>query len=216
MDAIKSITEIDLIEWAIIGFMILSACIAGYKIITEFLAILGKPIGAVKQRKADHELLIKTSQNLIALQEKHEKDDNELKKCLSSFIEESRKESEELHSVIKKIDEDNRNHWGTSKEMRNEIDCKFKTFVEANLIKDKQIDSLILAQKEILAEKINEKYKYYLSIKGIPEDEYDEFVSLHKAYNGVGGNHHGDAKFKYCIEHLRIIPVETKLVYKDK
>ena len=68
----------------------------------------------------------------------------------------------------------------------------------------------------MLAEKINEKYKYYISIKGIPEDEYDEFVSLHKAYNGVGGNHHGDAKFQYCIDHLPIIPVETKLAYKDE
>ena len=67
-----------------------------------------------------------------------------------------------------------------------------------------------------LAEKINEKYKYYISINGIPEDEYDEFVSMHKAYNGVGGNHHGDAKFEYCIEHLPIIPVETRLKYKEK
>ena len=82
--------------------------------------------------------------------------------------------------------------------------------------RDVQINSLIIANKEMLAEKINEKYKYYISIGGIPEDEYDEFVSLHAAYNGVGGNHHRDAKFQYCIEHLPIIPVETKLAYKDE
>ena len=70
--------------------------------------------------------------------------------------------------------------------------------------------------KEMLAEKINEKYKYYISIEGIPEDEYDEFISMHKAYNGLGGNSHGDAKFEYCIEHLSVIPVETKLVIKHK
>ncbi len=79
-----------------------------------------------------------------------------------------------------------------------------------------QIDSLIVANKEMLAEKINEKYKYYISIKGIPEDEYDEFVALHSAYNGVGGNHHGDAKFNYCMEHLTVIPVKTKLVYAEE
>ena len=84
------------------------------------------------------------------------------------------------------------------------------------MLKDKQIESIIVAQKELLAEKINEKYKYYLSIKGIPEDEYDEFVSMHNAYNGVGGNHHGDAKFEYCINHLQVIPVETKLIFKDE
>ena len=80
--------------------------------------------------------------------------------------------------------------------------------------RDLRIDALVVANKEMLAEKINEKYKYYIGLGGIPEDEYDEFVSMHKAYNGLGGNHHGDAKFKYCIEHLPIIPVETKLVYE--
>ena len=91
-----------------------------------------------------------------------------------------------------------------------------KELKESIASRDIRNDSLIIAIKEMLAEKINEKYKYYINIKGIPEDEYDEFVSLHSAYNGVGGNHHGDAKFQYCIEHLPIIPVETKLAYKEE
>ena len=66
-----------------------------------------------------------------------------------------------------------------------------------------------------IIEKINQKYKHYLSIKGIPEDEVDEFVSLHSAYKKIGGNHHGDAKFNYCMEHLPIIPVEVKLKYDE-
>ena len=74
------------------------------------------------------------------------------------------------------------------------------------------IDALLVAQKEMMAEKINEKYKHYIRINGIPEDEKDEFISLHDAYKGVGGNHHGDEKFNYCIEHLKVIPVETKLI----
>lgn len=72
------------------------------------------------------------------------------------------------------------------------------------------------AQREVLADKINEKYKYYISIKGIPEDEVDEFTNLHTAYKGVGGNHSGDAKYEYCINHLQVIPVKTKLVIKDE
>ena len=68
----------------------------------------------------------------------------------------------------------------------------------------------------MLAEKINEKYKYYLSIGGGPEDERDEFISLHDADKGVGGNHNGDAKFEYCTNHLPIIPVETKLVFDNE
>ena len=38
---------------------------------------------------------------------------------------------------------------------------------------------------------------------------------MHKAYNGVGGNHHGDAKFNYCINHLSVLPVESKLIKRD-
>lgn len=77
---------------------------------------------------------------------------------------------------------------------------------------DKQIDSLMVAQREVLADRINQKYKYYISIKGIPEDEIEEFTNLHDAYKGVGGNHSGDAKYEYCINHLSVVPVETKLI----
>lgn len=76
----------------------------------------------------------------------------------------------------------------------------------------KQLVSLTAAQREILADKINQKYKLYISIKGIPEDEVDEFTNLHIAYKGCGGNHSGDAKYEYCINHLPVIPVETKLI----
>lgn len=78
------------------------------------------------------------------------------------------------------------------------------------------LDNLMAAQREILADKINEKYKYYISIKGIPEDEVDEFTNLHTAYKGVGGNHSGDVKFEYCIDHLPVIPVETKLIMEKQ
>ena len=70
----------------------------------------------------------------------------------------------------------------------------------------------MLAQREVLADKINQKYKYYISIKGIPEDEVDEFTNLHAAYKGCGGNHSGDAKYAYCMNHLPVIPVTTQLL----
>lgn len=71
------------------------------------------------------------------------------------------------------------------------------------------------ASREALADRINQKYKYYLQINGIPEDEVDEFAHLHAAYKGVGGNHSGDTKYEYCMTHLPIIPVETRLHYGD-
>lgn len=46
----------------------------------------------------------------------------------------------------------------------------------------------------------------------MPDDEIDEFTNLHAAYKECGGNHSGDAKYEYCINHLPIIPVKTDLV----
>lgn len=85
---------------------------------------------------------------------------------------------------------------------------------ESGKSRDRQMHSLTIANRELLAGKINDKYKYYISIGGIPEDEVDEFTSLHNAYNGCGGNHHGDAKYHYIMEHLPVIPVEVTLSYK--
>ena len=112
---------------------------------------LGIETNGVKKRREDHELLVRVSQNLTALQERS---------------------------------------------TENSI----------------QINNLMIAQREILADKINEKYKYYISLNGIPEDEVEEFTNLHQAYKGVGGNHSGDAKYEYCMNHLFVIPVETKLI----
>ena len=48
-------------------FVIMSGIIAIYEIICKFSSIIGKPIGIMKQRKSDHELLVKTVQDLINL-----------------------------------------------------------------------------------------------------------------------------------------------------
>lgn len=74
MSAIENIQQINFISWIIVGFMLLSAFIAGYEIICKFSEIIKKPIGMAKQRKADHELLIKTVNDLKELHNKHEED----------------------------------------------------------------------------------------------------------------------------------------------
>lgn len=184
---------------------------------------LGIETKKMKQRREDKELLDATAklakataenaritaENLDKLQVRHLKDEEEFRNNLNNYMEESRKDRKALHDEMTKFTENRVSDRKQSLEIQKEL----KDSISA---RDDQISSLITANKEMLAEKINEKYKYYISIKGIPEDEYDEFVSLHNAYNGVGGNHHGDAKFQYCIDHLPIIPVETKLAYKDK
>jgi hypothetical protein len=209
MDELKGLEHID---WWYVAIAIVIALVAVKYLLQLgewFVVKFGFETKKMKQKRQESELLKATAEGLKALSCKHDKDETELKDSLTLFIDETR-------NALKTQDESNRKHWETSKQIRKELADTINKVANDNQEKDKQISSLIVANKEMLAEKINEKYKYYISINGIPEDEYDEFVSLHKAYNGVGGNSHGDAKFEYCIEHLPIIPVETKLVIKHK
>ena len=210
MDDLRQLIEIDW-WYVVIAIVLLLFCVKVVWSLFDWLLFekLGIETKKMKQKRQESETLKNTADGLAALQKKHDKDESELKECLATFIDETR-------NALKIQDESNREHWETSKQIRKELADTIKELADDNQKKCEQINSLITANKEMLAEKINEKYKYYISIGGIPEDEYDEFVSMHKAYNGVGGNSHGDAKFEYCIEHLPIIPVETKLTIKHK
>ena len=217
MDELKELIQIDW-WYIIIALCLLLFCIKFVWTLLDWLLFekLGIETKKMKQRREESELLkktadlaMKTAENLDKLQKKHMSDEETFRNNLNEYIEESRKDRKALHEEMTKFTDNRINDRKQSLEIQKEL----KDSISA---RDVQIGSLIVANKEMLAEKINEKYKYYISIKGIPEDEYDEFVSLHKAYNGVGGNHHGDAKFQYCIDHLCIIPVETKLAYKDE
>lgn len=194
MDAIIELFKQDVSSLILGIFIFMSAIIAIYEIACKFLSIFGKPIGIIKERKIDHELLLKTSENLAELQKKHQEDNKQ-------SIEHSRKIQNELSVFMKEMKD-------SVVTTQNEI----KNIVETNSSRDEQIDSLMIAQREVMADRINQKYKYYLKINGIPADEVDEFTSLHMAYKGCGGNHSGDAKYEYCMNHLPVIPVETKLV----
>ena len=217
MDDLKQLGQIDW-WYIIIAILTLLLCIKIVWSLFDWLFVekLGIETKKMKQKRQEREeleattkLAKTTAENLDKLQKKHCKDEMEFRNNLNNYIEESRKDSKVLHDEMTKFS----NNRISDQEQLLQIQ---KKLTDSIADKDMQIKALVVANKEMLAEKINEKYKYYISIKGIPEDEYDEFVSMHSAYNGVGGNHHGDAKFQYCIEHLPIIPVETKLVYKNE
>lgn len=216
MDELEQLAQIN---WWYVFFAVclLLLCVRFIWSLADWLLVekLGIETKKMKQRreereqlKATTELSKTTAENLSKLQQRHTEDEKIFRDNLNDYMEESRKDRKALHDEMTKFTTNRINDRKQSLEIQKEL----KDSIAA---RDIQIESLVVANKEMLAEKINEKYKYYISIAGIPEDEYDEFVSLHKAYNGVGGNHHGDAKFEYCIEHLPIIPVKTKLVYKN-
>ena len=215
MEQLKELLQIN--PWVIIGAII--TILLFWSFIQELLEkTIGKLVNkfgikfetkGMRQRREDHELLIKVSENLVKLQERHTKDEEEFRKNLNDYMTESRKDRKALHDEMKQYSTNRVNDRRQSLQIQKELKDSISS-------RDVQIESLVIANKELLAEKINEKYKYYLSIQGIPADEYDEFVNLHTAYKGCGGNSLGDAKFEYCINHLSVIPVETKLVIKHE
>lgn len=191
MDTIKNLLDVDFVYFLMVCFIIMSGVISVATIIGKFSEIIGKPVKWVKKHSEDRELLIKTSEGLNQMQ-------NSMK---------------ETQIAIQQYSENRVHDREQSFKIQKELTENITKLTESNAVRDKQIQNILWSQKESLADKINQKYKYYLSIGGIPEDEVDEFVSLHSAYKAVGGNHHGDAKFNYCMEHLPIIPVEVKLKY---
>lgn len=216
MDELKQLTQIN---WWDVAIALVIALVA-----VKFIWSLGEwcvekfgiETKRTRERREQREkldatakLVEATAKNLDNLQKKHCKDEQVFRNNLNDYMAESRKDRKALHDEMTRYSENRIKDREQSLEIQKELKDSIS-------VRDEQINALVLANKEMLAEKINEKYKYYISIGGIPEDEYDEFVSMHKAYNGVGGNHHGDAKFEYCMEHLPIIPVETRLKYKKE
>lgn len=217
MDELRELIQIDW-WYIIIALCVLLVCVKFIWTLLDWLLFekLGIETKKMKQRREDSELLRATAElakttaeNLDKLQSRHTKDEEEFRNNLNDYIKESREDRKALHEEMTRF-ADNR---VSDRNQNLEIQKELKDSISS---RDGQINSIVIAQKEMLAEKINEKYKHYISINGIPEDEYDEFVALHNAYKGVGGNHHGDAKYQYCIDHLSVIPVKTKLAYKDE
>lgn len=222
MEAIIELTKINFSYVFVSVFAILIGIKAIVSIFEWVIDKLGLETKWMRQKREEHELLIKTSQNLDALQKEHRHDveesnshDEDIKNDLSNFITEMKESISEMQSEIKQFAGNRIHDREQSLQIQKELTDSIKSIVEYNSGKDKQIDNLMVAQKEVLADKINEKYKHYVSIKGIPEDEFDEFTDLHTAYKHIGGNHSGDAKYEYCINHLPVIPVETKLIMKN-
>lgn len=222
MEIITELSKINFISYimtTVLIFVAFRGCMLAFEWIMDFFGIETK---WMRRKREEHDLLVKTSENLAELQKKHEDSvkqsivhDNQIKENLSEFMNSMKKSIEETQREIKQFAENRLHDREQSLQIQKDLTDSIKTIVDRNITKDKQIDDLMIAQREVLADKINEKYKYYISIKGIPEDEVDEFTNLHAAYKGVGGNHSGDAKYEYCINHLPVIPVETKLVIKE-
>lgn len=219
MNEVEALSNIDYPALFVAVFSILVGLKAVVSIFEGTFGKLGLETKWMRKKREEHELLIQTSQSLFDLQQKQDKaerqsdaQDELISKNFTVFMDEVKTLISETQSEIQKFYENRIHDREQSRKIQKDLTDSIKSIVERNTIKDQQMDNLMAAQREVLADKINEKYKYYISIKGIPEDEIEEFTNLHTAYKAIGGNHSGDAKYEYCINHLPVLPVKTKLI----
>lgn len=74
MDTILELFKLDFSALIIDIFYLLSAIIAITAIVGKFSELIDKPVRWLKKKQEDHDLLIQTTKNLDALQQKHEED----------------------------------------------------------------------------------------------------------------------------------------------
>lgn len=221
MSEIIELTKINFSSVFVAVFVILIGIKAIVSLFEWVVEKLGLETKWMRDKKEHHNLLIQTSNDLAELKKQRSHDveesdehDKDIKEEMHIFMLEIKDSVTETQKQMQQFVENRIHDREQSKMIQKELTDSIKEVVASNSARDAQINNLIVAQREVLADKINDKYKYYISINGIPEDEVEEFTAYHQAYQRCGGNHLGDAKYEYCMNHLPVIPVETKLVIK--
>lgn len=217
MDELVFLKNINWYEWLIIFVTITLAVKFLYKTYIEDIIIKhGWESAKMRQKREDHDLLIKTSQGLLVLQEKHDADESKLENSLATFIEEQKKENDKLRDEMRQYTENRISDRKQSLQIQKELKDSVNAIVEGQKSRDEQILALMCGSKELLGNTIDERYEKYINLGGIPQNEVDEFDSIYEAYALLNGNHGRETKYAYVKNHLPVIPVKTELVMKHE
>lgn len=218
MDALKTLLDYDIS----IIVLIVICLLGGTAYVIQQSGIIKKHFGIKTKSDLDHELLVKTSQNLATLQDQHIKDMDEFKKRqeenvaqsithdekirneLQAFTTEVRDAIDRLNAQMKQYNDNRVHDRAQSFEIQRQLN-------ERSDDRDKKIESLMIGSMELLGDKIDQRFSRYVALDGIPENEVEEFDGIFAAYKGLGGNHKRAEKYKYVKDHMKVIPVESKL-----
>ena len=228
----KEIITLLEIDWtSFVVALVLLLCIV--VIVLKNIDSLKERFGIKTKRDIEHELLIQTSKNLSALQEQHKNDMADFKRSQTENVNQSikhderiRNELEQFMSEMKETITTINNQMQTysnnrvrdreqSLQIQKELTDSIKTIADGGKRREEQMDAVMTGNRELLGAEIDRRFEKYIELHGIPADEYDEFVSLHKAYKGCKGNHNRDTKYEYVVSNLPVLPVESKIKRSD-
>lgn len=218
MDELKTILDFD------ISILVLIA-ICGLGVVAYVIqqsGIIKKHFGIKTKSDIEHELIVQTSQDLATLQKQHVKDMEEFQKRqdenVSQSIAHDKVIREELQAFTTEV-RDAINLLNAQMEQYNEnrVHDRAQSFEiqkqlnERSDDRDKKIEALMLGSMELLGDKIDQRFSRYVALDGIPENEVEEFDGIFAAYKALNGNHKREEKYKYVKNHMKVIPVESKL-----
>lgn len=154
MEQLKELQQLQQINpWIILGSLIIILVFWSFiqELLEKTIGKLIRKLGinletkGMRQRREDHELLIKVSENLVKLQERHESDEKEFRENLNNYMEESRKDRKALHDEMTKYSDnriaDRKQSLQIQKELiasQKDSDAKIETLT--SLFVDKEID----------------------------------------------------------------------------
>lgn len=189
MEHIQPLFEIDYVKLISVLCVIIIGLNYLIPVLQNFFCnILGIETKFQKEKKEQKILLEETVQKLNELTKEHETSERELDDKLEEFYEPYRERSIEIQE-----------------EFKQSIDSMHKKDDRRDL----QIEALMFGTKELLGDKIDQKYDKYIKLQGIPSDEVDEFNSIYEAYRKLKGNHNREKKYNYVNDNLPVIPVTT-------
>ena len=189
MEHIQPLFEIDYVKLISVLCIIIIGLNYLIPVLQNFFCnILGIETKFQKEKKEQKILLKKTVNKLNDLTKEHEVSEEQLDEKLENFYGPYRKRSIEIQEEFKR-----------SIDIMHEKDDR----------RDLQIEALMFGTKELLGDKIDQKYDKYVQLQGIPSDEVDEFNSIYEAYSRLKGNHNREKKYNYVNDNLPVIPVTT-------
>ena len=195
-------------DWRIatVVFVMLVGAIVG---IWKNIDYLKTKFGIRTRHDEERDLLLATADNLSKLQERHAQDNEMLKEELRSFTQEIRDAIASTQQEVSEYKENRVHDREQSFSIQRELTDNMKEIADGGKRRDEQIQAITAGNRELLGNALDQKFDKYIELQGIPSDELDEFVSLHDAYKGCGGNHRRDSKFDYVMMHLSVLPVKT-------
>lgn len=218
MDEIQTLLDLDLSTVAL-GFVGILVVLV---LILSKIDFLKKFFGIKTKSDIERELLEQTSRGLSELQQQHMNDmkafrdkqdenvkqsiehDERIRNDLTVFISEMRDAIESLTNQMNQYSENRIHDREQSREIQQQLN-------ERSDDRDKKIEALMLGNMELLGDKIDQRFSKYVSLGGIPENEVEEFDGIFVAYKALNGNHKREEKYKYVKNHMKVIPVESKL-----